>query len=561
MTDIQQVDEDLVRKFRDRHVTPELEETGIYGLDEQYSSHPFEGRNTVELEEVYESLETTLSVATALEAQLSRGSLFENRSFNQGRDQEEFRTAYALYAGAKAGFEILDYGGVEAGFDVGMDEQVRAKGNEGLISSAINQYAKTLRDSTIRDETDVHQVTARYLDQVATECAEVMHDHPEHLDRVRDISLEVGDTLIEGVNGNDIQGIGIATDVTFDDVVGNEEFIKALRGGERAYRALSDEHDLGWEDLDADEQKVGILEKTLWYDPDEEANPFGAFPTSLLATGEPGTGKTLTLKAAARYAKERAREMDKPLVVNTVESGSVHSKYHGESAQNLEREFEKVTNPDTIGLLYIEDVESIFPARDVGTDNQEDMKTVNTLLNRMQGLKGDEDRGNYLIAMTTNYADKLDDAVKSRAQIQVEAQGPQEQEHFEEILPLLLTKNMPRGTEEKIKVDDWSEIAKTAEEYEFTGRDIDNITKNLAAEKSRMPNPAELQRADYDEQVELIKEATLPVKTDDLEEALEERKEHLEWQEEQKENRKKERLREQERLMQEVEDELENEED
>lgn len=604
MTDMEQINEDLMDDVREEHVIPALEESGIYELETKYGSHPMQedadlsrrdvyeavqradrghevdadeiyeelsdkvsgiSPSTVVMAETYDALETALSVATTVPQQFQESDAFQMDA-SGGGDPNTFRVMYGFYAGAKAGMDRLGYTDVEVNVDIDLESHVSEHGMRGVLEFAIHRYIDTLKDASIRNESDMHRITAAYLQQVATECADYMQEYPDQLRTVDGLNLEIGDTVIEGVQSSDIQGLSIATNVSFDDVVGNEDLIDALRGSKGYYKAMSDEHDTEWEDLDPDERRGGMLEKVLWYDPEERANPFGAFPTSLLATGKPGTGKTHTLKAAANYAAERAREMDKPLTINTLESGTVHSKYHGESAQNLEAEFDKVTSPDTIGILYIEDAESIFPARS-DSSSEEDSKTMNTLLNRLQGLEGDEERGNYLVIMTTNHATDLDPAVKSRAQVQVEAKGPTEQEHYEEIIPLLLEKNMFQDVLDAddqgdlIQVDDWEPLAETAHEYEFSGRALDNLTKEIAADKSLMPDPRKLAEAEsIEEQAELILDAKRPVDYDDIEEALEEKKEHLDWQEEREREERIEDLLEQERIHDAVDERLEEDE-
>jgi AAA+ superfamily predicted ATPase len=550
MTNIKKLDEDTVDQYVSNIVVDQMEDMGMYSLKEKYGDQEHPHKDTWQVDLSLDALETAMGVNIAVEQMVRDGDMFGESELYNGDQAEIFRSAYSLYVGAKVGSNIIGWKNADLGHETETDTYINRHGTKGVLGAALERYVNMYDRSSVSDEEELLEFTEAFLEQVADECASVMAEDLDNLNLVQDVNLAYGEYTVEGVETAAVDTFNFG-DATFEDVIGNDEFKDALRRTEN----------------EDGEIEPGMIDMLMGYDPDGQENKFAseesAFPTSLLAVGEPGTGKTLTLRAAATYAQELAEEYDKPLTINMMDT-DVHGMYHGESAQNVKQEFEKVSDPDTLGMLFIEDIDAIFPSReDLGTGDGEDEKSVHTLLQMLQGPDGNEDRGDYIVLMTTNYPENLDDAVKMRAMQQVEAPGPTETEEYRDILELLLSQDMP---EEKIRIDEdeWYDLAETAEAYEFTGRHIDNVLSSLSAEKSGGFTEDQLQqiyRGEADAG-EIVRQNKEPVHYEEVQEALENFQETQETQEEMENERKfeqmKSKIRRKERAKQEVDEELED---
>lgn len=122
--------------------------------------------------------------------------------------------------------------------------------------------------------------------------------------------------------------------------------------------------------------------------------PYGNGVT-LLFHGEPGTGKTAAAEALAS-------ELAVPLLV--LDFAQVQSKWVGDTEKNLERAFREAE--DLGAVLFLDEVDSLLAPRADAHRNWE-VTQVNVLLGLLEAHRG-------VVAMATNRADALDDALARR---------------------------------------------------------------------------------------------------------------------------------------------------
>ncbi len=224
------------------------------------------------------------------------------------------------------------------------------------------------------------------------------------------------------------------------------------------------------------------LEKLFLYDPHEQHNPFmdiGEIPRTVLLYAGPGTGKTMTLKAAIKYAYELGELTDKKVKVVEV-SQVFKDKYVGESAKKLKGILAEGMSPDGIGIITVEDIDALFSNRsqvESGT-SQAEQNALQELLNLLEGLKT-KYYGNWIVLATSNRAHGIDKALKDRiAQFQVYCPGATTLDELMKLSQDLSSK----GVENKyLDVSDaeWKQIAEVAKKNQYNGRQIRNAAMQL----------------------------------------------------------------------------------
>lgn len=135
----------------------------------------------------------------------------------------------------------------------------------------------------------------------------------------------------------------------------------------------------------------------------------GLAPTrTVLMTGDPGTGKTMT----ARWI---AAKMRRPLLI--LDLADVMSKDLGASAHNLAEAFD--TAAATEGVLFIDEFDAVSSARSDTRDVGEMRRLVNVLLMRL-----DRWPAGHLLLAATNHPELLDRAVGRRFEQRLEFPPP-----------------------------------------------------------------------------------------------------------------------------------------
>lgn len=135
----------------------------------------------------------------------------------------------------------------------------------------------------------------------------------------------------------------------------------------------------------------------------------GIAPTrTMLLTGDPGTGKTLS-------ARWLARQLGAPLL--RLDLAAVMNKQLGRSSQNLVAAIESAAETDAV--LFVDEFDAIASARASSTDIGEIRRMVNVLLIALERWPE-----NHLLIAATNHPQLLDAAVHRRFEVTVHLDKP-----------------------------------------------------------------------------------------------------------------------------------------
>jgi hypothetical protein len=129
---------------------------------------------------------------------------------------------------------------------------------------------------------------------------------------------------------------------------------------------------------------------------------------NILFTGPSGTGKTMT---AAWIAARLGRP------VYRLAFPQIFDSYLGKTARNLAGAFRETA--DASGILFLDEVDAVLRARDLGGDHGEMQRTVNVLL-----LEIDNAQGVLPVFAATNLPSHLDRAVTRRFPLQLHFKLP-----------------------------------------------------------------------------------------------------------------------------------------
>ncbi|SKB96607.1 cell division protease FtsH [Lachnospiraceae bacterium] len=176
-------------------------------------------------------------------------------------------------------------------------------------------------------------------------------------------------------------------------------------------------------------------------------------PRGILLQGPPGTGKTLIAKAIAGEAN---------VSFIYANASSFMEMYVGVGAKRVRQLFSEARKKSPC-VVFIDEIDSIGGSRNAQGRNSEDDKTVNALLQEMDGFKSRD--GIFVIAATNN-ADSLDKALvrAGRFDRQITVNPPRNWEVRRQLYKMYL-QDAPLG-------DDVSLSAIAKETAGFTGADI-----------------------------------------------------------------------------------------
>lgn len=128
-------------------------------------------------------------------------------------------------------------------------------------------------------------------------------------------------------------------------------------------------------------------------------------PRGCILEGPPGTGKTLIARTIANYFFEEEN-------VSKIKGPELISKFVGQSAENLRNILDKaLINPDVTHVVIIDEIDSLVCSRsnaNEGTEAQIKKDLTTTLLTYLDGI---DKYDNLILVGTTNYYDRLDEAL------------------------------------------------------------------------------------------------------------------------------------------------------
>ncbi len=228
-------------------------------------------------------------------------------------------------------------------------------------------------------------------------------------------------------------------------------------------KAVKLEPKLGWQDLILPTDTLSLLQQacnrvknrhTVMYEWGfERLMPYGK-GVSMLFTGPPGTGKTMS-------ALVMAKQMDADLY--RVDLSRVVSKYIGETEKNLGEIFDQARQSGAV--LFFDEADALFGKRSEVKDAHDKYANMETsyLLQKMEEYEG-------MTILATNFAQNLDEAFTRRIQFIIKYPFP-DKEQREQLWRSLLPQRF--HTEE-------IDFPFLSDAFEMTGGPIKNIVLTAA---------------------------------------------------------------------------------
>lgn len=166
-----------------------------------------------------------------------------------------------------------------------------------------------------------------------------------------------------------------------------------------------------WKDIEINDRiKEDLITKIRTFK-DGESKEKG-----ILLYGPPGTGKTMIAKAMATEEK---------LYFLAPKLSELKGEYVGQSAPKVKALFEEArANEPT--LIFLDEVDTLFPARDHGDGDSYTKDMVNEFLQQLDGVDTGEQR--IIVLAATNREYMIDPAVKSRLGDAIKISLPEEKE-------------------------------------------------------------------------------------------------------------------------------------
>lgn len=427
-----------------------------------------------EASHVWRSIETLLGVYKSFCGVLNQNGYLQGDSKNKTK----FTRMLSLYAGSTVSLEGLRKLNGHKKEMKGKYKIDFSNGDYTLTGDLIAAFLRGIKNAD--NENDLVSLTVDYLEWIAYEAEESSKDirFKEFAEKAKELSIDVNGITISGFKCRHSSDNG-KYEGSFEEIVGNRELVSSLK------RNL--EHVIGYNP----KKKVNVAKET------------GDFPQTFLVDGLPGTGKTKTLKAIAAYGMQIAERDGIDFRVVSI-SNAIKSEFYSKSAQNLREQLSEVFKGDALYLVVIEDIDTIFYAREELNNRPEDKDLLGELMNLLEGIST-SNLGNYMLVATTNSPLNIDNALAERLrQMQISATGPETPQDYIDLFKIFFRK----GLEDYIHVseNDWEKIGEKCIEYSFSGRGVRNIALQIRDYCNNFDYPTGYYQMNPEEQKEVIKE-------------------------------------------------------
>ncbi len=263
--------------------------------------------------------------------------------------------------------------------------------------------------------------------------------------------------------------------VTFDDIVGNEEYVKA---GRRLAR------DVGGFDLKAGENPKKIRNQVLF------------------VLGSPGCGKTVTAHAIGNYFLELCKKSGLPSRMRVIRRTDWASSYQNQSANRLLEIFrEEVFNAPGVCGVYWPDIDTAFAARGDSEIRQEEKSNLAAIFGILDGTIGPKN-GRWFLICDANTL-RMDEATLSRlSQQPLKALGPVAPADF-----VRLIKDVKlRGKEGWLPItpEEWNKVGELCVAERLSGRSVDSLAGRILTEMEDFDEPEEYFSLSFEDKKKMI---------------------------------------------------------
>lgn len=261
------------------------------------------------------------------------------------------------------------------------------------------------------------------------------------------------------------EGDSIPNEILEKLMITQKDFLESLKvvRPSAMREVLVETPDVSWKDIGGlEEVKNKLKEAVEW--PLKTPEVFKRLgirpPRGILLYGPPGTGKTLLAKAVAKESEANFILVNGP---------SLLSKWVGESEKAVREMFRKARQTAPT-ILFFDEIDSLAPRRNAGSDSKVSERVVNQMLTEMDGL---ESLNDVVIIGATNRPDIVDPALLRQGRFDRVIMTPvPDKEARKEIWQIYLDK-MPLAND--------VEITKLAEKSKgYVGSDIEGVCREAA---------------------------------------------------------------------------------
>ena len=264
--------------------------------------------------------------------------------------------------------------------------------------------------------------------------------------------------------------------VGFDDIVGNEDFIKAgrrLAGGVAGF------------DLKRVRNQI------------------------LFVLGAPGCGKTATAHAIGRHFLDLCAKGGLPARMRVIRRTDWASAYQNQSAKTLLDIFQnEVFNAPGVCGVYWPDIDTAFAARGDSDLRQEEKAILATLFGILDGTVGPKN-GRWFMICDANTVN-MDAAALSRiSQNPIRAYGPRTAEEYARLLRDI--KLRKKAAFLPLTPEEWAAIGKRFADEGLSGRAVDAVAGRVLTEIEDFEEPPEYYAMAFVEKKKLIEKLSRPV--------------------------------------------------
>jgi hypothetical protein len=191
-----------------------------------------------------------------------------------------------------------------------------------------------------------------------------------------------------------------------------------------------------------------LAQRLVCYDRERQRNPFvdlGGFVFTFMADGSPGTGKTTLIQMTVTLLREYSQVAGLPLRYQNFSVDEI-SDYQGRSGQNARRFCDAILDPRGVGFGTLDDVDQVCGNRNDRNASAGQLEVTAVFMQQFGGASTVV-RGNASFGLFSNFPEKVDDALRQRAQARFLVDGPQTREDFSDLFHILLGRHweLPLG--------------------------------------------------------------------------------------------------------------------
>ncbi|MBI4677062.1 MAG: AAA family ATPase [Elusimicrobia bacterium] len=308
-----------------------------------------------------------------------------------------------------------------------------------------------------------------------------------------DLSVETPRLQFSGLRVNRVkmEEPSALNPVTFEDVVGNAEFIKA---GSRLARDIAG------------------------FDLKEGKNPKGVRNQILFVLGAPGCGKTVTAHAIGNHFLDLCRKASVPARMRVIRRTDWASSYQNQSASRLLEIFqEEVFRFEGVCGVYWPDIDTAFAARGDADIRQEEKANLGAIFGILDGTIGPKN-GKWFMVCDANTL-HMDSATLSRlSQTPIKALGPEAVEDYVRLLRVVKLRG--KGPWLKCSEDEWRALGERCIKEKLSGRSVDNLAGRVLTEIEDFTEPPEYFSLDFAAKAKMIAELSRTVTASRIQELI-----------------------------------------